>query len=423
MGVFAKIFAYTMLLLALMSMAAAALFARQFLSFYRAEQHRQLSGVFEPIIAAMTDRGYKPQEIAELARTFAGNNQSFKFLIRGNDGEVIFSSPGALEAEGAAPGTAGNLVLRIAATGRGRPGAPPPPGPEAPGGRIGPWGYVFTGYGSGPIDYADLAGRSLLALALMIAIAVFGAVLFARKVTKPLEDELVRERAVEENQRLFFSAASHELKTPIAAARALVEGMIAGVGDYGDHPKYLRECMKTLDAQSRLVSEILEIVKISGEGAEPALLSLDPAELAASLAEEYRPLAAGRGIDLRVEVPPLPVRADRQLLRRALSNVIANAVQNTPAGGSVRVGAEEAGNRGLRLRVLNTGAAIPGELLPRLFEPFFHLDPARSGRQSGLGLTLVKKALDRMKVPFALENTPEGVLFWVELPRAGNPVS
>ena len=125
--------------------------------------------------------------------------------------------------------------------------------------------YIFTGYNSdtGIIDYGDLISRSFLAILLMLVIAVFGAILITKKVTKPLEDEIIRERAMEENQRLFFSAASHELKTSIAAARALVEGMIAGVGDYKDHRKYLRECLKTLDSQARLVSEILEIVKLS----------------------------------------------------------------------------------------------------------------------------------------------------------------
>ena len=68
---------------------------------------------------------------------------------------------------------------------------------------------------------------------------------------------------MEENQRLFFSAASHELKTPIAATEALIEGMIANIGDYRNHPKYLRECLKNLDAQNLLVSEILELVKFS----------------------------------------------------------------------------------------------------------------------------------------------------------------
>ncbi|MCL2479120.1 MAG: ATP-binding protein, partial [Treponema sp.] len=104
------------------------------------------------------------------------------------------------------------------------------------------------------------------------------------------------------------------------------------------------------------------------------------------------------------------VQADRDLLQRVLSNVIGNAVQNTPEGGIIKIQSEE--HKNLRLNILNTGAHIPDEVIARIFEPFFRIDIARTGNTgSGLGLAIVKKALDRMAVPFALENCPEGVIF------------
>jgi two-component system sensor histidine kinase VanS len=282
--------------------------------------------------------------------------------------------------------------------------------------------YIFTGYGAGmgEIDYGDIIRRSLLALGLMLVIAVFGAVLFAKRVTKPLEDEIIRERTMEENQRLFFSAASHELKTPIASARALVEGMIAGVGDYKDHPKYLRECMKTLDSQALLVSEILEIVKLSGKEAAPEINSLDLQEPGNAVLTEYQPLAEQCGIVIQGVFPHVKVKADRNLLKRVLSNVMANAIQNTPECGVIKIETDK--QTSLHLSILNTGAHIPDEVLSRLFEPFYRLDTARTrhGAQTGLGLAIVKKALDRMAVPFSLENTAEGVRFSMELQIMGN---
>ena len=403
-----KIFAYTMLLLVLMCMAAGALFFRQFLSFYRAEQHRILTASFQPILNAISDKERSPEEIAELARGFANNNQSFRFIIREGDGKVLFSTYNA--ADLLEDNFDMGLRLRFTSL------------PRNPGGAPGGNTYIFNGYGSTPggVDYGNLIQRSLLALLLMLLIAVLGAVLFAKKVTKPLEDEIIRERAMEENQRLFFSAASHELKTPIAAAKALVEGMIAGVGDYTDHPKYLRECLKTLDAQGRLVSEILEIVKFSDADAETAIVAMDLTELGNQVLAEYRPLAEQHDLSIQGEFPCLSVHANRNLLHRVISNVMANAVQNTPSGGMIRIEAEE--NKHLRLSILNTGAQIPEEVISRLFEPFYRLDTARTRRdtQSGLGLAIVKKALDRMKFPFAIENTSEGVLFWVDLPVSAN---
>jgi two-component system sensor histidine kinase VanS len=200
----------------------------------------------------------------------------------------------------------------------------------------------------------------------------------------------------------------------------MVEGMIAGVGDYKDHPKYLRECIRTLDSQSELVSEILELVKLD-EKAETEALPLDLGELCGAVLAEYRPIAEQRGLTLEAELPPLKVSAGRQLLYRVLSNLTANAVQNTPAGESIRVRGEKMERGIIRLSILNTGAKIPGEVLSRLFEPFYRLDAARTrqGGRSGLGLAIVKKALDRMGIPFTLENAAGGVLFSMDLPPAG----
>jgi two-component system sensor histidine kinase VanS len=449
--IFLKIFTYTMFLVVLICLTAVLLFWRQFLSFYRTEQVRQLSASFQPILNTITERSRTPEEMADIARTFSENNQSFKFKIQEEDGKVLFTTGNFREDEPAGsfnmvriqldsalrdqisiaqiPGDQISIAqipddqISIAQiSGDQISGVQIPPGiqmlREQRGNAIrgnAVKGFILTGYGT-QIDYSGLVFRSLLGVLIMFAIAVLGAFIFARKITKPLEDEIIRERTIEENQRLFFSAASHELKTPIAAARALVEGMVAGVGEYKDHHKYLRECLKTLDAQGRLVSEILEIVKLSDAHTDSQAVSLDLAELGGKVLAEYRPLAEQQGLFIQGDFPPVSVKANRNLLQRVLSNVIANAVQNTPKGGTIRIEAVEGKN--LRLSITNTGARIPEEFITRLFEPFYRIDTARTrhGAQSGLGLAIVKKALDRMGFPFALQNSNEGVVFWVDLP-------
>jgi two-component system sensor histidine kinase VanS len=177
--------------------------------------------------------------------------------------------------------------------------------------------------------------------------------------------------------------------------------------------------MKTLDSQARLVSEILEIVKLSGKEAAPAVDS-DLRELGNVVLAEYQPLAEQHGIVIQGVFPPVKVKADRNLLQRVLSNILANAIQNTPECGVIKIEAEK--KERLHLSILNTGAHIPDEVLSRLFEPFYRLDTARTrhGTQTGLGLAIVKKALDRMAVPFSLENTADGVRFSMELQIWGN---
>jgi two-component system sensor histidine kinase VanS len=113
--------------------------------------------------------------------------------------------------------------------------------------------------------------------------------------------------------------------------------------------------------------------------------------------------------------------ADPKMLKKALSNIILNAVQNTPKDGAIRIWSEPSGDH-YRLCVLNTGTGIDDKVLPKLFDPFYRADNARSRKcgRSGLGLTIVRKTLEAMGAPFALENAPDGVLFWMDLPKAGD---
>jgi two-component system sensor histidine kinase VanS len=439
-GIFIKVFAYTMISAALLVCVTAALFSQQFMSFYRAMETREIVASYEPL-ADRIRRG-RSENIAEAARLFRENNQSFEFNVIDNDGGSIYATPNA-DTDSDFDGDFYFVVHRgedysIIAQSR-------------------------TGLES---FYSDLAVRAIAVFAMMLALCLACAYIFARQMTKPikrladntgrmarledvpneperrdelgdlardvhamyeklkdtiakLEDEILREREMEESQRHFFSAASHELKTPIAATSVLLEGMLENVGDYEDHPKYLRECIKLTDAQSRTVSEILEIVNLSDGKVLPAPTRLDLSDAVASALPNYRTLAEAKDQQIGAFVPEKTiVLADSQMLDRVLSNVILNAVQNAPPGAEIRIWTEPAREH-CRLCVLNTDTHIDEDMLPKLFDPFYRADKARSrrDRRSGLGLTIVQKSLKAMNAGFSLENTAEGVLFWMDLPN------
>lgn len=109
---------------------------------------------------------------------------------------------------------------------------------------------------------------------------------------------------------------------------------------------------------------------------------------------------------------------DSKMLQKALSNIILNAVQNTPTGGEIRLWSEPAAKQ-YRLCILNTDARIDDTVLPKLFDPFYRMDKvrARKSGRNGLGLTIVRKTLEVMNIEYALENVPDGVLFWMNLPK------
>ncbi|MDR2486888.1 MAG: HAMP domain-containing histidine kinase [Clostridiales Family XIII bacterium] len=232
-----------------------------------------------------------------------------------------------------------------------------------------------------------------------------------------LEREIEREREMEENQRYFFSAASHELKTPIAAASSILEGILSGVVEPEEQPKYLRECMKLMEAQSGLVTEILDVMKTGDEKLRTIRVPVSLPETVANVLDVHRPAALQKGLRIETDVAgDIVCMLDPTLFEKALSNIVRNAVQNTGEDGEIRIRAEQAHGK-TALLILNRKARIPETLLSKLFEPFYHANAARTSSQggNGLGLTIVKQALERMCIAYSLANEGDGVLFRMEL--------
>jgi two-component system sensor histidine kinase VanS len=439
-GIFIKVFAYTLISAALLVCVTAALFSRQFMSFYRTIQTREIVASYEPLVGRIQRGG--SESIAEVARLFYENNQSFEFNVIDKDGVSIYATPTA-DTDSDFDGDFYFVVHR---------------GED----------YSIIAQSRTGLDsfYNDLTLRAIAVFAVMLALCLVCAYIFARQMTKPikrlannagkmarledvpreterrdelgdlardvhamyeklkdtiakLEDEILREREMEESRRYFFSEASHELKTPIAATGVLLEGMLENIGDYKDHPKYLRECIKLTDAQSRIVSEILEIVNLIDGKILPAPKRLDLSDTITSIIPNYRSLAEAKNQQIGAFIPEKTiVLADSQMLNKVLSNVILNAVQNAPSGAEIRIWSESASEQ-CRLCVLNTDTHIDEYMLPKLFDPFYRADKARNRRdkRSGLGLTIVQNSLKAMNADFSLENTAGGVLFWMDLPK------
>ncbi|WP_312651983.1 sensor histidine kinase [Aminipila sp.] len=314
--------------------------------------------------------------------------------------------------------------------------------------------------------YEEFIKKGIFILFLLLLSSIAGAVLFARGITRPirtladdtckmacleevslpvsrrdevgqlardvhnmyeklkytiseLQAEVIREREMEENQRYFFSAASHELKTPIAATSALLEGMIAGIGDYNNHPKYLRECLNMMRAQNRIITEILEIVKLSDKKIVPHKEKVILLHIIHYLLPEYNTLADKKEQSIFIEIPETTsCYTDPKMICNVFSNVVMNAIQNSSKGEEIRIWSEIRDNDIVRISILNTNAHIDEEIKAKLFEPFYRVDKARSRTQEcgGLGLTIVKKILESLDVTFALETRNADIIFWMDLP-------
>lgn len=194
--------------------------------------------------------------------------------------------------------------------------------------------------------------------------------------------ELARKNALleEENarQEIFLRASSHQLKTPIAAAMLLIEGMIDKVGKYKDVNAHLPEVKEQLKSMRKIVEDILELSHhaIHMEKEEVSLL-----ELVREGAQAYRVQMESKMQSLSVSGEKY-MTTDREILKSIIDNLISNAVVYSPQGADIEIEIKEEG-----LFIINYGVCIEEELLPNLYRPFVSSDTRQKGK--GLGLYIV----------------------------------
>ncbi len=249
------------------------------------------------------------------------------------------------------------------------------------------------------------------------------ALLSLRRQNSSLENEIALEKERDCKRLLFFSAVSHELKTPIAIVIGQLEGMLAGIGVYKDRQKYLARSAEILRSLDRFIKEIISVsyIDISEKQVyEPVNLS----ELLDSMLEDSQNLMESRSIQLKIEMDPrIFIIGDAALLKKGLKNVLDNSVIYSPEGGMVTVLLVRNQNQA-KLTIANSGAHIDSEHLPHLFEAFYRGDRhTGSGYRhgSGLGLYITRMILDSHKAAHGIENYEAGVMFKATFQLVKNP--
>ena len=228
-----------------------------------------------------------------------------------------------------------------------------------------------------------------------------------------LKNEIALEKERERRRMLFFSGVSHELKTPISVVIGQIDGMRAGIGVYKDRDKYLEKCSATLNELVTFINEILLVSHIDmGDYDEAETVEIDGI-LDGAIAF-YDGLLTEKELELAYEVPDhVVVRGNKNLMEKAVGNIIGNAVKYTPDGGKIRVELKRDSDTGkASLSVTNTPAHIDEQHLPHLFEAFYRADPEGS-EGSGLGLYITGMVMEMSGAEYRIENTAGGVRFTV----------
>ena len=232
---------------------------------------------------------------------------------------------------------------------------------------------------------------------------------------RQLRADMEQMAAMSKQRRDFFAAASHELKTPITIIKGQIEGMLMGIGRYKDVQGILPETMHEVERMEQLVAEILEITRLEMDGLAGHTGPVDFSSLTRKVVQELMPLAEERAMELEAEIPDgVTVTGAEPLLKRAVHNIITNALRHSPAGERAVVVLRPG-----RLTVRNSGVNIPEDELKVLFTPFARVEKSRNKASggSGLGLYLVKTIIDLHGFTCSIGNDGDGVIFTVEWPQ------
>jgi two-component system phosphate regulon sensor histidine kinase PhoR len=245
-------------------------------------------------------------------------------------------------------------------------------------------------------------------------------------------------RQLERARRDFVANISHELRTPLASIKLLVETLETAVEeDPAEARDFLRRIDTEVDGLTQLVRELLELSRIESGQVELTLAPVEPQELLEAAAKRLTPLAERAGISVRVEAAnDLPeCLADRDRVEQVLLNLLHNAIKYTAPGGEVTLSAGrcERPPDMLQFAVADTGAGIPADDLPRIFERFYKVDKARTGMRSGgrsieggtgLGLAIAKHIVQAHGGSIWAESVEgKGSTFYFTLPVAGSDLA
>jgi signal transduction histidine kinase len=270
---------------------------------------------------------------------------------------------------------------------------------------------------------AFLAGAAAVAIPnqmgftqiLAVVVAVGAAALAAGLAVRQTMEERMQ-RQVEEARRGLVAAASHDLRTPLASLRLLVEAIDDGIAGE-DRDRYLAEIGTHVAVLSDLIDDLFELSRIEAGDISWTLRQVELGELIGDTVAAFRTSAEERGVHLAAELPTEKVlaEADAEKVQRVLFNLIQNAIRHTPADGSVTVRAK-GGPGGVEVEVADSGEGIPVEESERVFETFYRGEGSRNEDGAGLGLAISRAIVEAHGGRIWLEDAHPGTRVKFTLP-------
>lgn len=269
------------------------------------------------------------------------------------------------------------------------------------------------GVRSGEVSVTTAHGHQLLLEVTVQRREVAGGAPFLVVLFRDAEEKRrIREEIRRADQLAFLGGmaarVAHEIRTPLAAVRGLVELLEADLDRDDPRRAYIQRILQGMDRQNRLVEDLLTLSHPEPESWHPVSL----ASVAQEVLEDFR-----RDSRLSGSVPDPaavpPVLGDPLRLGEALTNLVRNALEATPADGTVELRVETVGDGTVRVTVRNTGAGIPPDIQDKIFQPFFTTKP----RGTGLGLAITRQIVEAHRGTIRVQSDGKSLTeFAVDLP-------
>lgn len=212
-----------------------------------------------------------------------------------------------------------------------------------------------------------------------------------------LEDAMRQRDALDRERRDLTAAISHDLRTPLASIRAMVDALDDHVvEDQDEVARYYGVMRREIERLSRMIDDLFELARLDAGALQLDRRPVALQEVAAEVVDAMTPQARAKGVELalRVESQPALLSLDGGRIERAVANLVRNAIEHTPAGGRIDVSVG-APNGAVELRVRDTGEGIDAADLKQIWERFYRGDKSRNRASAptdgaGLGLAIVR---------------------------------
>jgi signal transduction histidine kinase len=238
-----------------------------------------------------------------------------------------------------------------------------------------------------------------------------------------LHDKTRSLQQTDQSRRAMIAGVSHDLRTPLTALTSQLETLRLKKGTLNsvDSERYLEGAFNNAQHLRRLTDALVDLAKLDNPDLQANLESTALGDLIEDIAMRQQAVAEGFGVKVQAQYPDrLPLAmVDIQLIERALSNLLDNAMRVTPRGGSINLSAQPFENK-IRVCVADNGPGISPDDLKRVFEPFYQTSKHRENRGSaGLGLAIVARVAQLHGSEVGIDSAlGKGTSIWLDLARA-----